>query len=142
VIVDANLLLYSVDTHSPHHDRAQDWLTERLNGDERVGMPWASLCAFLRIATHPRASAHPLSSALAWRFVEEWLAVDTAWVPLPTDRHAAVLGMLVTRYGIAGNLVPDAQLAALAIEHGVAIASADTDFARFTELRWVNPLAG
>lgn len=142
MIVDANLLLYAADSSSVHHDRVRPWLEEQLNGDERVGFPWQSLTAFLRIATHPRASARPLTSATAWSILEGWIAADTAWIPVPGRRHAAVLGGLVQRHHVAGNLVPDAHLAALALENGVAIASADTDFARFTEIRWINPLAG
>lgn len=141
MLVDANLLLFAVDTDSIHHDQAASWLSGQLNGDRRVGLPWESLGAFVRIATHPRASQHPLRPADAWRFVEAWLAVATVWVPVPTDQHASVLGGLIETYQLSGNLIPDAHLAALAIEHGLEICSADTDFARFREIRWLNPLA-
>ncbi len=141
MLVDANLLLFSVDSDSPYHDRAAAWLTDLLNGDRRIGLPWESLSAFVRIATHPRATPNPLLPTDAWQFVDAWLAAPTAWIPVPTEQHADVLGGLISRYRLAGNLVPDGQLAALAIEHGLELASADTDFARFTELRWINPLA-
>lgn len=141
MIVDANVLLYAVDARSPYHDRARDWLTGQLNGDRMVGLPWPSLLAFLRITTHPRALADPLDPADAWQYVDDWLAADVVWVPRPTPRHDLVLGDLVRRHRVSGNLVPDAHLAALAIEHGLEVASADTDFARFTEVRWVNPFA-
>jgi len=141
MLVDANLLLFAVDDAAPGHDVAAAWLEEQLNGARRVGLPWESLTAFVRIATHPRASDHPLKPADAWRFVEDWLAAPATWVPLPTDSHADVLGGLVRRYRLAGNLIPDAHLAALAIEHGLEVCSADTDFARFAEIRWRNPLA-
>ena len=141
MLVDANLLLFAVDAGSPWHRRAADWLTAQLNGDQRVGIPWESLGAFVRIATHPRASDRPLQPDEAWTFVEEWLAVPTVWVPQPTEAHADVLGSLVRRYHLTGNLVPDAHLAAIAIEHGLEVCSADSDFARFTEIRWRNPLA-
>ncbi|MDQ3938590.1 MAG: PIN domain-containing protein [Chloroflexota bacterium] len=141
MLIDANLLLFAVDTDSIHHEQAASWLSGRLNGDRRVGLPWESLGAFVRIATHPRASQHPLRPADAWRFVDEWLAVATVWVPVPTDQHASVLGGLIEAYQLSGNLIPDAHLAALAIEHGLEICSADTDFARFREIRWLNPLA-
>ena len=71
----------------------------------------------------------------------EWLACDVTWIPNPTDHHAEVLGSLVLRYDLRANMITDAQLAARAIEHGLALCSADTDFARFSEIRWVNPLA-
>ncbi len=142
MIVDANILLYAVDRSSPQHERARTWLEEALNGYGRVGLPWPSLTAFLRIATHPRVSAHPLSQGDAWRFVEEWLAADPAWIPVPTDRHGEVLGRLLAEGDLRANLVADAHLAALAIEHGVGICSADSDFARFGGLEWFNPVAG
>jgi toxin-antitoxin system PIN domain toxin len=141
MLVDANLLLYSVDSASQFHAAAAAWLTDMLNGDRRVGLPWQSLGAFLRISTHPRAAANPLSAREAWEIVEAWLSADVAWVPEPTARHASVLGRLITTHDLRGNLVSDAQLAALAIEHGVGIASADSDFARFPEITWQNPLA-
>ncbi len=140
MLVDANLLLFAVDARSPHHARVRQWLTEQLGGVRRVAFPWPSLAAFVRISTHPRASDQPLSPDEAWRHVESWLACDTAWIPNPTDHHAAVLGGLVKKYELRGNLVPDAQLAALAIEHGLTVCSADTDFARFEEIDWIDPL--
>jgi len=142
MIVDANVLLFAEDDTSPFHETARDWLTTALNGDVRVGLPWPSLLAFVRIRTHPRAYERPLTGAAAWSRVSDWLAAPAAWVPAPTERHASVLGSLVSRYHLTGNAIPDAHLAALAIEHGVAVCSADSDFARFTELRWVNPTVG
>lgn len=142
MIVDANLLLYAVDETASRHRAARAWLEDTLNGAVQVGLPWASLLAFVRIATHPRASERPLSADRSWEIVEGWLAAPTAWVPDPTPRHADVLGSLVRRYGLTGNLIPDAHLAALAIEHGITLCSTDTDFARFDEIRWVDPLRG
>ncbi|MGH9071142.1 MAG: TA system VapC family ribonuclease toxin [Acidimicrobiales bacterium] len=142
ILVDANLLLFATDEAGPFHGRASRWLEARLNGDSRVGLPWPSLLAFLRISTKSRASQSPLSADVAWAQVAAWLACPPAWVPTPTERHAEVLGSLINRYQLTGNLIPDAHLAALAIEHGLTVCSADTDFARFTELRWENPLAG
>jgi hypothetical protein len=78
----------------------------------------------------------------AWTQIEGWLACDVAWIPSPTERHETVLGRLLAAPGIVGDLVPDAHLAALAIEHGLELMSADGDFARFSGLRWTNPLAG
>jgi toxin-antitoxin system PIN domain toxin len=141
MLVDANLLLYAADERSPHNRAAAEWITEQLNGPRRVGLPWQSLAAFLRVATHPRALAHPLTPAVAWRQVTDWLAAPAAWVPAPGSSHTELFGDLVIRYDVRGNLVPDAGLAALALEHGLAVCSADTDFARFPEVRWENPLA-
>src|SRR4051812_28073439 len=100
---------------------------------------WQSLTSFLRIATHPRALERPLLPKDAW--ARDWLSVDVVWIPEPGERRAAILGDLMLRHDVRGNLVPDAQLAALAIEHGLTLCSADTDFARFTDVRWENPVA-
>lgn len=140
-LVDANLLLYAVNDQSPFSERARTWLTDRLNGPARVGLPWQSLGSFLRISTHPRAFERPIRSEEAWSSVEGWLAPEVAWIPTPGPRHVELLSGLVTRHRVTGNLVTDAQLAALALEHGLTVYSADGDFARFSEIRWENPLA-
>lgn len=140
MILDANVLLYAVDEASPHHPTCASWLTDALNGPERVGLPWQSIGAFLRIATHPRVSTSPLTAESAQGFVDSWLDAPSTWVPPATVRTAAAYAQLALRHHVVGNLVTDAQLAALALELGVAVVSADSDFARFPEVRWVNPL--
>lgn len=141
MIVDANLLLYAVDGESPHNAAAAAWLEQTLDGDSRVGLPWQTIGAFLRIVTHPRVTENPLSAADAWRYVDDWLSIPVVWIPPATEATARVYGRLCAQVEITGNLVPAAQLAALALEHGVEIASADTDFLRFPGVRWTNPLA-
>lgn len=141
MLIDVNLFLYATDVRSRFHAPAREWLLAQLNGDHRVGLPWQSLTSFLRLATHPRVSASPLSPTEAWREVSTWLASSVVWIPEPGPGYAAILGDLLLRYEVSGNLVPDAQLAALALEHGLTVYSADADFARFTEVGWVNPLA-
>lgn len=141
MIVDANILLYAANAASPQHEPAAAWLTGALNGTARVGLPWLSLTAYLRIATR-RGVQPPLSPSRAFEQIEDWLAAPAAWVPRTTERHGEVLGELVRRYDLPSHLITDARLAALAIEHGVAVVSADTDFARFPELRWVDPVFG
>jgi uncharacterized protein len=140
MLLDANLLLYAVHRGADQHDAAREWLTEQLNGSRRVGIPWTSLGAFLRISTHPRAFPRPLSPATAWERVTDWLAAPVAWIPEPGPEHVRILGDLIARHDVRGGLVPDTMLAALAIEHGLTLYSTDTDFARFTEVRWKNPL--
>ena len=140
MIVDANVLLYAVDTSSPFHESAKDWLESSLNEPARVGLPWASLLAFQRISTHPRAAVSPLSPSQAWSFVADWLDAETTWVPVPGERHAEIIRDLIVAGDLRGNLVTDAHLAALAIEHGVGICSTDSDFARFPQIAWVNPI--
>lgn len=140
MIVDANLLLYARNEADPRHDPARRWLEAALNGPTRVGLPWWSLTAFLRIATNPRAFAVPLTPREAWEQVEDWLQAPRAWRVQPTDNFPRVMGRLVQDYELRGPLVTDGQLAALAIDHGVPVASTDADFARFREVTWVNPL--
>ena len=141
MLLDVNLLLYAANRSAPDHERAAAWLTQQLTGDQRVGVPWETLIAFVRLVTNPRILARPLPATDAWAFVDEWMAVPSVWIPQPTDRHGLVLGELLRRYRLAGKLVPDAHLAAIAIQHGLDVYSTDTDFARFSEIRWINPLA-
>jgi toxin-antitoxin system PIN domain toxin len=140
MLLDANLLLYAVDKESRFHERAASWLEEALNGPTRVGFPWPSLAAFLRLTTHPRALRSPLGPGEALSFVSEWLGCGNAWIPAPTDRHLDILAGLLSAHDLRGNMVSDADLAALAIEHGLPVISNDSDFARFPEVRWINPL--
>jgi len=141
ILVDANLLIYAHVNAFAQHQAARDWLDEQLNDISRVGLPWASLLAFLRVVTNPRIFEQPEPIADAWAQVMAWLACDTTWIPEPTEHHSETLGRLIALPGVHGNLVPDAHVAALAIEHGVTLCSTDGDFARFPGLRWLNPLA-
>ena len=114
-------------------------------GAERVaagGLPWVSSTAFLRIVTNPRALRDPLEPAGAWGIVDAWLDAPAVWVPIPGRGHREILGRLVRELDLRGNLVSDAMLAALCIEHGLEMISADSDFARFGEITWQNPMAG
>ena len=139
MIVDANVLLYAVDSKSQFHATARTWLDEAMNGVERVGLPWVSLMAFQRIITHPRVTANPLTPADAWSYITDWLDADQAWVPTPGSRHRDILGQLLIDGDLRGNLVTDAHLAALAIENGTGICSFDSNFTRFNDLRWIDP---
>ena len=140
ILVNVNILLYASNTDTDQHTAAREWLAAQLNGSTPVGLPWASLLGFLRVATHPRAFRTPLTMGMAWQQVSDWLAAEAVWTPGPTERHAAALAQLLALPGIYGDLVPDAHLAALAIEHGLTLCSTDGDFARFSGLQWRNPL--
>jgi len=141
ILVDANVLIYASNQSSPRNAKACDWLNGQINGLARVGLPWPVLLAFLRLATNRHAFPNPLTSEQAWRQVSHWLAHEPVWIPTPTERHAAILGEFLALPGVHGNLVSDAHLAALAIEHGLTLCSTDGDFARFPRLRWYDPLA-
>ena len=141
ILVDANLLLYAANHAAPEHESARVWLDAQLSGTARVGLPWPSLLAFVRLATNPLVVRSPASPSAAWAQVEQWLGAEPAWVPLPTERHRAIVGRFCDARWMTSRLVPDAHLAALAIEHGLALCSTDGDFARFPGLDWQNPLA-
>ena len=141
ILVDANILIYSHVKTFAQHDLARRWLDQQLSGSTRVGLPWASLLAFLRLVTNPRVFERPESISDAWRQVCHWLACETVWIPHPTERHADLLGELLALPGLHANLVPDAHIATLALEHGLTLYSTDGDFARFPKLRWSNPLS-
>lgn len=140
ILVDVNLLVYAHVDSIPQNSQARPWLDEQLNDATRVGLPWPSLIGFLRLVTNPRIFRSPSTVEDAWRQVEEWLRCEASWVPMPTERHATLLGQLLADSGVHGNLVHDAHLAALALEHGLTLCSADSDFAKFPGLRWENPL--
>jgi len=140
ILVDANILVYAHVISVAQHERARDWLDQQLNGATPVGLPWPSLLAFLRFVTNPRVFERPEPSTDAWRQVLAWLDCETVWIPQPAERHAELLAQLLAMPGIHANLVPDAHLAALAMEHGLVLCSTDGDFARFTGLHWLNPL--
>lgn len=141
ILVDANLLLYAANSAAPEHDACRDWLDARLNGTAKVGLPWPALLAFARLASNASVFRSPLTPREAWAQVEDWLSASPAWTPLPGDRHAAIMREVLEAPGMTSRLVPDAHMAALAIEHGLTLCSTDGDFARFPGLKWQNPLA-
>lgn len=140
IVVDANLLIYAVDADSPHHNKARRWLEQALSGDEAVGMAWVVILAFLRITTRPGLLRRQLSPDAAVAYVDEWLRQPCVQPVAPGATHWAVLRLLLSAAGTAGNLTSDAHLAALAIEQGATLCSTDNDYRRFPGLRYENPL--
>lgn len=139
-LTDVNLLLYAHDAASVHHQRARSWLEERLSGADTFAFSWTVIVGFLRLATNHRVFEQPLSAAEALDRIDGWLGQPCAIVLDPGPRHTQILRELLTPLGTAANLTTDAHLAALAIEHGARLCSADGDFARFPGLNWSNPL--
>jgi uncharacterized protein len=135
VVVDANVLLYAVDSASSRHEQARAWLDTALAGAEAVGLAWIALLAFVRIGTNPAILPAPMTIDDAVGQVEAWLGAPAAVIAQPTARHASLLRGLLRDTGTAGNLTTDAHLAALAVEHGADIVSYDRDFARFEGVR-------
>lgn len=138
-IVDANVLLYAINEDASVHQTAYRWLTTALEGSERVGLPWLSLVAFIRIAAHSRLFDAPWSVAQAFAQVDEWLTAPAVVDCAPGRKHLRVWRGLQEQVGAGGNLVNDAYLAALAIESQATVVTYDTDFARFDGVAWATP---
>jgi toxin-antitoxin system PIN domain toxin len=141
ILIDANLLLYAYHPQAEQHERARAWLEAVMLGSELVRFAWLTLWAFLRIATNPRVFDRPLSAAEAETIVGSWLAQPAAGILDPGERYWDILRAVMREGQVAGPLVMDAALAALAIEHGATLHTTDRDFARFAQLDWTNPLA-
>ena len=138
-IVDANVLLYAVNSASEHHDASRRWLDDALSGADRVGFAWVPLLAFIRLTTKVGLFPCPLRPGEAIQRVTDWLAAPGALVVGPSARHGDVLGALLGSVGTGGNLVNDGHLAALAVEHRATIVSYDSDFGRFDGVIWQTP---
>jgi len=138
-LVDANVLVYAVNESDPKHEGSRSWLDQALNDQEAVAFSWLTLLAFLRLITKVGPLPHPLPVADALATVEAWLAQPPSVVLEPTERHLDVLRGLLLEHGAGGNLTSDAHLAALAIEHGATIVTYDSDFSRFSGVRWQRP---
>ena len=141
ILVDANLLIYAVNLDLPQHKQARAWWERVLSGTATVGILWVSLMAFLRICTNPRIFSPPLSPEAATVYVDEWLGQPPVQLLAPGTGHWAILRNLLLQTGMAANLTTDAHIAALALEQGYSVYSADNDFRRFPGLKHINPLS-
>ena len=141
-LLDVNVLVYSAIESSPQHAKVLRWLETRLsNGDEKLAFPWETITGFVRIVSNPKIFSDPWSVSNAWEQVEKWLSSPAAWIPVPTPRHIEYLRKFMQMKGMGSKLVADAQLAALACEHGLTLVSADANFRKFDGLRVENPVA-
>jgi toxin-antitoxin system PIN domain toxin len=141
IVLDANVLLYAHNQAAPQHTPVVHWLKEIFLKEEAIGLPWVTAWAFLRIRTNQRLWPKPESPAAALSILHYWFSQPGVVLLNPGPRHGELLERLMEKHQVAGPLVTDAVLAALAMEHGATLASTDQDFSRFTDLRWVNPLA-
>ena len=141
IVVDVNLLLYAHFTAFPEHPRARDWWEGLVNGERAVGVAVPALFGFLRLATSRRVFERPMSVEAAIGCSEAWMERPHVQLLAPGPRHVQIAFRLLRDVGAAGNLTTDVQLAALAIEYQAELHSNDRDFARFSELRWVNPMS-
>jgi uncharacterized protein len=140
ILVDTNLLVYAYVVSLPQHQATVNWLDSQLNGNNIVALPWPSLLSFTRLVTNPRVFERPALVKSAWAQVEKWLDSPSVRIATPGDRHRGILAELVKNSVDRSDLVPDAHLAAIAIENGFTLCSSDRDFARFPGLKWQNPL--
>lgn len=140
IIPDINLLVYAYNTEDPCHLGAKMWWEELLNGTHPVGIPWVTICGFLRLVTHPRVMVDPMSVSRATEHVRAWLDRPSVLSVEPGKKFSGIFLGLLDESGTAGNLTTHAYLAALAIEHQSELHSNDSDFSRFQGLRWRNPL--
>ncbi len=141
-LVDANVLLYAVNEDADRHDDARRWLDEALSGGAVVGLSWIAMLAFARLSTKPNLFPSPLTSDGAFDRLDAWIASPASVIVEPTARHASLVRQLLAGVRTGGNLVNDAHLAALAIEHRGNVVSYDSDFERFDGVRRVEPGVG
>ncbi len=134
--------MYAFHEGAPNHDRYHAWLESVIEGDEPFGVSELVLSGFVRIATHPRVFDPPAPIDQALAFADALRSQPNAVVVAPGPRHWEIFERLCVAADAKGNLVPDAYLAALAIESGSEWMTSDRDFSRFPGLRWRNPLAG
>jgi uncharacterized protein len=139
ILLDANLLVYAHAPASPQNKVASEWFEKMLNSPAKVGFPWPTLLAFVRLMGNLHVVRHPVPLRQSWSRVEQWMALPQTWMPLPTERHLELFSKLIEGES-RPDLANDAHLAALAIEHGLTVCSTDGDFARFCGVRWENPL--
>lgn len=141
ILIDANLLIYAYDSQSERHNKARRWVEEKLSGAEPVRFAWMTLLAFLRITTSTRILMRPLTVQKSKEVVSSWLEQPQVDILSPTERHWEIMGRMMSDGQAGGELVMDAHLAALAVEHGSVLCSCDKDFSRFDKLNWIDPLA-
>lgn len=140
IVPDVNLLLYAVISAFPQHKRAHAWWEETLNSAAEIGLTSPAIFGFIRIATNPRVLSPPLTVEVAMGYQSAWLGQQNVTHLAPGPRHLEIAFGLLGEVGTGGNLTTDVQLAAFALEYNADMYSNDTDFARFSGLRWFNPL--
>jgi toxin-antitoxin system PIN domain toxin len=140
MLVDVNIVVYAINKDAARHEKAREWWDEQLSGTRPVCLPWAVILGFIRIVTNPRILQKPLHVKEALDYVDSWLDQACVRTLDPTETHWSLVKSNLGKAGTGGNLTTDAHLAALAIEHGCELYSTDSDFSRFPDLRWRNPL--
>lgn len=139
LVLDVNVVLAAHREDHPHHPAVRRWFDRLVSGEDDFGVPTVVWGSFLRIATNRRIFPVPTPVADAFAFAEATVA-QRGHVPAePGPRHLPLVRQLCEHGDATGDLIPDAVLGAIALEHGAAIATLDRDFARFTAVRHVRP---
>jgi uncharacterized protein len=140
IVLDANLLIYAYSASSIEYARAHRWIEDTFSGDEPIGLPWQTISAFARVLTNPNLPAERYSTTEMISIIQEWMKLPNLRLLSPGERHWAAFQKMILEGRVRGKMITDAQLAALTMEYGGVLYTADRDFARFPGLRWVNPL--
>jgi uncharacterized protein len=140
IIPDINLLVFAYNELAPHHARAKEWWESLLSHETVVGIPWAVTFGFIRLMTHRQVLENPVPVDACCAAVEQWYARPNVQPVQPGSRHFSLFKAFLSEIRTGGDLVTDAHLAALAVEHSAELHSNDSDFSRFSGLRWTNPL--
>jgi toxin-antitoxin system PIN domain toxin len=140
ILIDANALIYAYNPQAEQHAVAKRWVEAVFSGTLPVRLAWTTVIAFVRIMTSAQVFRRPLTIDEAVAAIDSWLAVPVVDLLVPSERHWAVLREMLVSGQVIGPLASDADLAALAIEHGAVLATTDRDFARFPGVKTINPL--
>ena len=140
VLLDVNVLVYAHREETQGHARYREWLETVVNSDAAYGLSDLVLSGFLRVVTHPRVFREPTPLGVALTFIGEVRDRQNCVHIMPGERHWEIFTRLCRATDAKGNVVPDAYLAALAIEVGAEWVTTDRDYARFPGLRWRHPL--
>ena len=140
MLTDVNILIYAYDINFKYHTEIKTWFEEKLASTDLIYLSWQSISGFLRITTNQRLFQSPMTSEKSRGQVNEWLSRPNVSILTETEKHWAIFERLLVETKIVGPKTMDAHLAALAIEHGVILATTDRDFGAFKGLRLLNPL--
>jgi toxin-antitoxin system PIN domain toxin len=142
ILVDVNLLVFAQNADSPFHRIAKEWWDSELRAKSPIAIAWLTVVAFIRLSTSPQVMSNPLSTAASTAQMNNWLSLPNIQIANPGAKHWTIFHDLINRHKLTGSSVTDAHLAALAIEHGWQLCTADHGFSRFQALRWRNPILG
>jgi hypothetical protein len=140
-LVDVNVLVYAFREDAPRHAEYHQWVQSLVSSDEAYAVSHHVLSGFLRVVTHPRVFHPPTPLEPALAFATAFRDASNATLVAPGGRHWDIFTQLCRETDARGNLIPDAWLAALAIESGCEFVTTDRDYTRFPRLRWRHPLA-